>query len=229
MKIIMKKQTGDKKEKTVPKELPKEISQEILKEIFKNVLKAIGLMIYFIVLNMAYSSMKHERLIEDIKVFAGAFLLVGLIMLEKAYKEDKGEPALTGIELLVISLHSLSIMHVITMFKYEFQYYLLTSSYVFAIYYIFKSIILYTKEKRAYLKSFSDISEIVKKDEPVKKEAKKRKNEEETEQIKKETKLKSAKNVETERSEKTDKTKQESKKKQKSSKEIKSKKEVKKK
>ena len=127
--------------------IPKEISQDLLKKIFKNLLKAIGIIIYFMILNLAYSSMKHERLLEDIKVFSGSFLLVGLLCMEKAYKSEKGELVILGIELLILSFHSLSIIHIITLFNYNFQYYLLTSSYIFAIYYVLKSIILYTKEK----------------------------------------------------------------------------------
>lgn len=202
----MKKQTIHKKDKTVEKEnkISKEISQEILNKILKNLLRAIGLMIYFIVLNIAYSSIKHERLIEDIKVFAGVYLLIGLIMLEKAYKEDKGETAIIGIELLCIALHSLSIMHVITMFKYDFRYYLLTSSYIFSIYYVFKAIILYTKSRKEYLNSLSDISEIVKKEEPIKKEAKKRNEIEEKVSVKKQTKPKSIKRTKRKQNVKTD-------------------------
>ncbi len=141
--------------------------------IFKNLLKAIGVMIYFIVLNFAYTRMNTDRLMNDIEVFAGIFLVVGLLMLERAYKKDSGNMALSGIELLCLSVHSLSINHVITFYQYDFRFYLLSSSYVFAIYYVLKSIIIYTKEKRQYLKNLSDISEIVK-EEPIKKEAKKR-------------------------------------------------------
>ena len=118
--------------------------------------------------------MQQERLIGDIKVFAGAFLVTGIIFLEIAYKKDKGTIAITGIEFLCLSLHNLSIMHIITLFKYDFRVYLLTSSYIFSIYYVLKSIILYTKGRKDYLNSLSDISEIVKKDEPIKREAKKR-------------------------------------------------------
>ena len=87
--------------------------------------------------------------------------------------------AITSVELLVMSLHSLSIMHVIKLYQYDFRLYLLTSSYIFSIYYILKSIIIYTKERREYMNSLSDISEIVKKDEPIKKETKKRNDNEE--------------------------------------------------
>lgn len=174
-------ETENKKGKK--KKIPKEISQEILKKIFSNILRAVGIMFYFIILNLAYSTMRQERLVGDIEVFAGAFLVAGIYFFERAYKKDSGSIAITGIEFLVLSLHSLSIMHVITMLHYDFQYYLLTSSYVFSIYYVLKAIILYTKEKRDYLNSLSDIPEIVKKDEPIKKEAKKRN--EETEEVEK--------------------------------------------
>ena len=141
--------------------------------VFKNLLKAIGIMTYFIVLNFAYTRMNVERLMNDIEVFSGIFLVIGLVMLERAYKQDSGKMALSGIELLCLSMHSLSINHVIAFYQYDFRFYLLTSSYVFAIYYVLKSIIIYTREKRQYLKNMSDISEIVK-EEPIKKEAKKR-------------------------------------------------------
>ena len=141
--------------------------------IFKNLLKAIGIMCYFIVLNFAYTRMNTDRLMNDIEIFSGLFLISGLIMLERAYKKDDGKIALSGIELLCLSMHSLSVNHVITFYQYDFRFYLLTSSYVFAIYYVLKTIVIYTKEKRQYLRTLSDISEIVK-EEPIKKEAKKR-------------------------------------------------------
>ena len=170
----------------------KEVSQETLKKIFRNIIKAIIVAVYFIVLNIAYSSIKEERLVKDIEIFASVYLVVGIFFLERAYKKDDSESAQTGIELLVLSLHSLSIMHVITLFKYDFRIYLLTSSYIFCIYYVLKSIILYTKGRIEYLHSLSDISDIVKKDEPIKKEAKKRNKKENAEIEEPEEKVKEA-------------------------------------
>ena len=152
-----------------------------MKEIFNNLIKAIIIMIYFIILNFAYTKMELQRLVEDIKVFAGAYLVLGILFIERAYKEDSGKRAITGIELLFLSLHSLSIMHVITKFQYDFRLYLLTSSYIIAIYYVLKAIIVYTQDKKQYLKELSDISEIIK-EEPIKKEAKKRKSKENNKQ-----------------------------------------------
>lgn len=155
-----------------------------MKKIGKNLSRALCIIIYFIILFFAYTRMNLDRLAEDIQVFSGAFLVLGILALEKAYKKDSGEVAITGIELLVLSMHSLSIMHMITLLRYDFKSYLLISSGTVVIYYVLKVIIIYTKDKKEYLKGLSDISKIVKEDEPIKKEAKKRnKNEKEKEEI----------------------------------------------
>lgn len=154
-----------------------------MKKIGKNLSRALCIIIYFIILFFAYTRMNLDRLAQDIQVFSGAFLVLGILALEKAYKKDSGEVAITGIELLALSIHSLSIIHMITLLKYDFKSYMLISSGIVVIYYVLKVIIIYTKDKKEYLKGLSDISKIVKEDEPIKKEAKKRnKNEKEKEE-----------------------------------------------
>ena len=70
-------------------------------------------------------------------------------------------------------MQTLSIAHVVEAQKLDFDTYILVSSYIFSIYYLFKAIFVYTKERKEYLKSLSDIKEIVS-NEPIKKEATKR-------------------------------------------------------
>lgn len=154
--------------------IPKEVSQEIMKKIFINLLEAIGIMIYFVILNLVYVKMQETVSTQCIEIFAGAFLVMGLIGLEVAYRKDSGIIAITGIELLFISFFTLSAIHISTLLKYDFRYYVLTFSYIFSTYYVLKCIIIYTKERRKYLASLSDISDIVKDDKPIVKEAKKR-------------------------------------------------------
>ena len=79
-----------------------------MKKILKNLLVAIGIISYFMILVFAYTRMNTERLSNDIQVFAGTFLVLGILALEKAYKKDSGKIAIIGIELLVLSFHSLS-------------------------------------------------------------------------------------------------------------------------
>lgn len=190
-----------------------------MKKIGKNLSRALCITIYFIILFFAYTRMNLDRLAQDIQVFSGAFLVLGILALEKAYKKDSGEVAITGIELLALSIHSLSIMHMITLLKYDFKSYMLISSGIVVIYYVLKVIIIYTKDKKEYLKGLSDISKIVKEDEPIKKEAKKRnKNEKEKEETEELESAKENQNKETNNTEikqnKDSKTKTNSKRKQ---------------
>lgn len=162
-----------------------------MKKILKNSLYAICIILYLLILSFAYTRMNIERLSEDIRVFSGMFLVLGLLSLERAYKNENGNTAITAIELLVLSFYSLSIMHMTALIKCEFIPYVLISTGVIGCYYILKVIVSYTKQRREYLKGLSDISEIVKKDEPIKKEAKKRS--EQKVQIKNETNKKEEK------------------------------------
>ena len=187
-KIAVEKLEEERKSKKIPKE----ISQEILKKIFINLIIAIAIMGYFAILNYSYDKINQDNLVNIIEICSGVLLLICLILFEVSYKKDSGTLAITAIEFLVLTFHSLLIIHIITRYEYQFQFYILTSSYIIAIYYVLKSIILYTKGRREYLKGLSDISEIVKKEEPVKKEAKKQ-NPSEEEKKKIQQKPKSAK------------------------------------
>ena len=152
-----------------------------MKKITKDLIIAICLIAYVLILALAYTKMNIDRLSKDIQVFAGTFLVLGLLGLEKAYKSDDGKTAITAIELLVMSFYSLSIMHMVALIKCDFINYMFFSAGAIAIYYFIKEIIIFTKQKRDDLKNLSDISEIVKKDKPIKKEAKKRTKEEKIE------------------------------------------------
>lgn len=144
-----------------------------MKTIFKNIFIILEIMFYFFILAFAYHKMNLGRLMEDIKVFSGMFLIVGIIALEKAYREDKMRVGIAGIELIALSMYSLSVIHIMTFFKDQLIKYLSFATIIFALYYIIKAIILVTIEKKHTLKQLSDISEIVK-DEPIKKEATKK-------------------------------------------------------
>ena len=166
--------------KMAKKKVPKQVSQEILKKIFKNLILAIVVMVYFISCNILYTQLPLEQMETITKVISGVFLLASIILFEFAYKRDSGTLTMTAIELIVLSIHALFIYHIITIYQFDFRTYLLASSFIFAIYYVLKSTVIYTRARMKYLKSLSDISEIVK-DEPVIKEAKKRKEESITE------------------------------------------------
>lgn len=147
--------------------------KKIIKKIWINIMMAVTLMIYFIAINISYNFTEQKALLLGLKVASMIIMLSGIIIFEIAYKKDSGIIGITGIELLVIAFHTLSTAHVVEASSFDFRTYILASSYMFSIYFVLKSIIIYTNEKRKYLKSLSDIKEIVV-NEPVKKEAQKR-------------------------------------------------------
>lgn len=147
---------------------------ELYKKLFKNIMIAIVISIYFIFLNLGSVNIENDIFLTDIKVFSMIILGISIIIFEKAYRKDSGELTINAIETLVLASYTLSIIYVTNLFKFDFRYYVLTSSYIFSIYYVFKDIIIYTRENRKYLRELSDISDIVKKEEPSKKKATKK-------------------------------------------------------
>ena len=157
----------------------KENNKIIRKKIFENLIIAVAMMLYFILINFSYLRMEEDLLLQGIKIASLTILFFSIIIFEVAYHKDSGRIAINGIEVLVLAIHTLTIRLLTARFKIDFGKYIVYLAYTFTIYYILKSIILYTIEKKKYLDSLSDIHEIVS-NEPVKKEAKKRKKKENT-------------------------------------------------
>lgn len=145
-------------------------------KIFKNIVGAILIILYFVGTYIAYDYLQPEIFERILQTLTMVLLAVSIIIFEIAYKKDSGILAISGIEALVIACHALAIPYVTTVFKWDLRWYVTISGYAFAIYYVFKSIVVYTSGRKEYLDSFSDIAEIVK-DEPRKKKAVKRKKE----------------------------------------------------
>ena len=141
--------------------------------VYKNILIAVVIMVYFIIINTLYYKLDNLVLLNILKILSIVNLFFGIIVLEIAYRKEKDNLGINAIEIIFLAAHTLSITHIVQLQKFEFANYILVSSYMFSIYFIFKSIIIYTKEKREYLRSLSDIREIVVND-PVKRDATKK-------------------------------------------------------
>ena len=149
------------------------MKNKISKNVYENLLIEKIIMLYFIVINFLYYKLSKSIVLLILKILSMVILTICIIILEYAFRKDSGKHAISAIETLVVAAHTLSIAHVVQSNKFEFANYILVSSYIFSIYYLFKAIFIYTKEKRKYLNSLSDIKEIVS-NEPIKKTAKKK-------------------------------------------------------
>lgn len=168
----------------------KEVSEKYMKKIYLNVLKAIIIVLYFFVLNVACENVNPQYLEKGIELCTMILLFISISIFEWAYRKDDDDLAIQGIEILILSAYTLTSQHITKKFDFPLKNYLLVASYIFAIYFILKCIVVYTKGRKEMAENLSDIKEIVQKDEPVKKEATKKKKEdvkeEELEEIKEE-------------------------------------------
>lgn len=158
----------------------KEISEKYSKQIYLNILKAIIFMSYFLALNLAYENVRTEYIEIGSKILTMIFLFIAIFIIEKAYKKDDGDLAIQGIEILILSTYTLTTKHITNKFNFNFKSYSLVASYLYAAYFLLRSIFIYTKGRKEVAENLSDIREIVKKEEPIKKEAVKKSEKKET-------------------------------------------------
>lgn len=167
-------ETENSKEKNIILETFRKANNLVTGDVLANLAYSSMIMIYFMFFNIQYEVLPEATLIKYINISSIAFLLISILMIEISYRKEDGGTLIYGLEFLVLAIFTLLIQHLPKLFKCNTQTYILIGSYLFALYYMLKSTILYTREKQKELESLSDIKEIVK-DEPIKK-ATKRKN-----------------------------------------------------
>ena len=138
-----------------------EKKKKLSDSIFENIIIAVAIMLYFIIINFSYYRVDDYIVLMGLKISSIIILLISILIFEIAYKKDNGTIAIYGIEILVLSIYVLLIPHIIERANLEFTNYILVSSYVFTAYYMLKSMIIYTIDRKRYLNSLSDIKDIV--------------------------------------------------------------------
>ena len=146
----------------------------LTQKILTNLTFALITIIYFIFFSTQYAKLETSILIKCINASSMLFLGISIIMMEIAYRKNDGLIFFNGLEFLAMAVFILLTQHMSKVLSCSIQVYTLAGANLFAVYYILKSAILYTKDQRDKLKNLSDIKDIVK-DEPMKK-ATKRKN-----------------------------------------------------
>ena len=165
--LIIKEQKIDKvKLDKIEEEIKKQttISEEkknkINKRLFRNITIAIGIIIYFIFINLGFYNLETIKFLKDLQVFSITTIAITIIIFEIAYKKDSGELAIYGIESLVLSICTLLTIFILINYKNKFTYIINVISMLFGIYYIGKCIIIYVKMRKKALKRASDIDKI---------------------------------------------------------------------
>lgn len=158
-------------------ETKQEVDEKYLKEIHFNIVKAIITLTYFLFLNYMYVTLEIHPFERFIQFCTMILLFATIYIFERAYNKDYDKLALQGIELLVFSACTLTIQYITKKFGFSFQNYSATLGYIFSIYFVLRGIIIYTQGRKKIVDNYSDIKEILKKEEPIKKEATKKNKE----------------------------------------------------
>lgn len=135
----------------------------IIKDNIVNVMIAIAIILYLIIVYMGNKNMLLETLITDLKVFSISFAVMGLIILEVAYKKDNSKIAFSGGEILIFGVVNLCLMYATKIYPLNVLNITTYISIVVAVYYLAKVIILSVKSTKKYKKDNNDIKEIIKK------------------------------------------------------------------
>lgn len=171
--IELNQNIEEEKKKVTLKEVFANINNVITGDILANLAYSSMIMIYFMFFNIQYEAVSEVILTKYINISSIIFLVISIAIIEISYKKEDGNTLIYGLEFLVLAIFTLLIKHMPKLFGCSTQTYILVGSYLFAIYYMLKSTILYTRERQQELKQFSDIQEIVK-EEPVKKTSKRK-------------------------------------------------------
>ena len=85
--------------------------------------------------------------------------ILAIVLLEKAYQKDSGKIALYGVEAIVLATVTMALIYINLMFSSKYVNIVLIISYILAIYYVIKSIVIYLREKKKYF--VDDMKEII--------------------------------------------------------------------
>lgn len=145
------------------KEIPKEEENKMNKKVFENILIADIIMLFLYFIALGSLNIETSIFITDLKVFSISLIVFTIILFEYSYRKEKGNICIHGIECFFLAVFILSSIYLYNMYFKDFNLIITFTSYIFAIYYTGKSMIVYRKMEKEYIASLSDIEEIIKK------------------------------------------------------------------
>lgn len=138
--------------------------QRINRKLFLTLFTGALVIFVFIFILMGYENISELNYIVDLKVFSIIAIAVTICIFEYAYKKDSGELAITGVEILLVSFFILSLYYILQYKYFDYQYYLLFCMFIFLVYYLLKTFIIYIRENYKYRRTAKEIKNIVSKD-----------------------------------------------------------------
>lgn len=143
--------------------------QKVVKKVLINIGFAITMIVYLIIVALATKNIEVSVLEKDLKIITLGILVLGIGVLERAYKKDNTQMAINAVEILIFGAINLCMIYAIKInfIKLgDFKDIINNITYVgsaIAGYYILKSIIISIRNVKKFKKENNDIKEIIKK------------------------------------------------------------------
>ena len=143
--------------------LPKTEEKKLSSVVFENLCVAIAIMVYLVFMILGFMNIKEEVYNVDLKVFSFIILVIAILLFERAYKKDSGKLCAFGIDTLFLAIATMGLLYVNIEIQNIFLPIAASISMLFAIYYVAKSIYLYSKMKKKYF--VDNMKDIIQKEE----------------------------------------------------------------
>lgn len=145
------------------KEIPIEEENKMNKKVFENILIADAIMLFLYFVGLGALNIETAIFITDLKVFSVALIVLTIILFEYSYRKENAVICIHGIECFFLAVFILFAIYIYQVYFKDFNIIVSFVSYLFAIYYTGKSMLLYRRMKKKYFATLSDIDEIIKK------------------------------------------------------------------
>lgn len=149
------------KEIKANKKLPEIEFQKMSTRIFQNICLAVTIMCYLNFVILGFINIENSIFITDLKVFSIVILAIAIGIIEHAYKKESGRHVFHGIEMLILSFITIGLIYLNLMIPDKFIVIAVLITYVFSIYYILKTILIFRKMKKKYF--IENMREIIRK------------------------------------------------------------------
>ena len=143
------------------KKMAQEEQKKIGKRIFQELCMAITVMLYINFIILGFINIESSVFYTDLKVFGIGLALLAVGIFEYAYKKDSGRYCIYGIEVLILSFITVALMYIEITTQHKFIQIAVLIAFIYSVYYVGKSIILFKKLKKQYI--IDTMNEIIKK------------------------------------------------------------------
>ena len=167
-KEVVEKIEEEKKDK---KKMFEDVKNAIINKIMLNCSIGVLILAYWLLIILCKMYVDKSIVIIACNVANIVLLALTIVMFEIAYKKNNGVLAIYGIEIMVLTIFTLFIPYIYYESDGNTRIYLSLVGIVMAIYYSIKSACIYILERKKYIKSQSDIKEIITKERKNKKKA----------------------------------------------------------